>query len=327
MKKILGIGLVATAIMMGCSNDETVEMVGKAAIKFDNAFVDKHTRATDITKDNIENFAVYGFVVDPTGVIFADEKVEKDGTNWKYTNTQYWAAGKSHWFTAIAPAVGGWEFVSVSNDTPPYLGGGKITFTNNAETDLLYAWSGEVTCADPLPLTIDPVAFIFKHLLSRVKFTFENALENSNTTLKISGIKITDAYKEGSINMNAVAPVWEDWSTDLEVTFDGITNAIPGKGGTKSSDHKYLIPATKAYKLNFSVDMYQGEVNVGTYPFSNVDLPMVDMKPGFSYNFKATLNAESFGLKPIVFTVDKVEDWGDWSEKDRGNVPPASVVP
>lgn len=55
MKKLLFIGLAATAMLAGCSNDETVEMAQPAAIGFES-FVDKSTRATesdDITLTNL----------------------------------------------------------------------------------------------------------------------------------------------------------------------------------------------------------------------------------------------------------------------------------
>lgn len=57
MKKLLFIGLAATAMLASCSNDETVEMAQQNAIAFDG-FVNKSTRGidNDITTENIADF-------------------------------------------------------------------------------------------------------------------------------------------------------------------------------------------------------------------------------------------------------------------------------
>ena len=78
MKKYLYIALAAAALT-GCSSDEAIEMVEKKAIAFDNVFVNNATRATDLNKDNMEDFSVYGSVTanNTQGMIFTNTKVYK----------------------------------------------------------------------------------------------------------------------------------------------------------------------------------------------------------------------------------------------------------
>ena len=104
MKKLFMIGLAATAMLASCSNDETVEMAQQKAIGFSNAFVNNGTRSVEdpsFTKDNLQNFAVYGFT--QAGQIFDGTTVS--ASDWTYTPLQYWVAGNTYTFGAIAPAA------------------------------------------------------------------------------------------------------------------------------------------------------------------------------------------------------------------------------
>ena len=60
MKKFLFLGIAATAMFASCTNDEMVEKNPSSAIGFET-FVDKSTRATDVTKVNLTAFEVYGW--------------------------------------------------------------------------------------------------------------------------------------------------------------------------------------------------------------------------------------------------------------------------
>lgn len=104
MKKLFMIGLAATAMLASCSNDETVEMAQSKAIGFSNAFVNNGTRSIvdpSFTTETLEDFAVYGFT--QAGQIFNGTTVSAPG--WTYTPLQYWVAGNTYTFGAIAPAA------------------------------------------------------------------------------------------------------------------------------------------------------------------------------------------------------------------------------
>ena len=78
MKKLF-IAILAVAGLAACSQDMTLETPKGAAIAFDNAFVNNSTRiATDITVDNLQDFGVYGSVVNnqgQQGLIFNNQEV------------------------------------------------------------------------------------------------------------------------------------------------------------------------------------------------------------------------------------------------------------
>jgi surface protein len=117
MKTKLLLGLATAAMLTACSNDELVSVNAdnSNAIGF-STFVNKSTRATDITNSNLGdfNFAVYGYTkasADDAAwePIFLNEKVYGSGTvnngdgSWQYDNLQYWEEGNSYHFHAIAP--------------------------------------------------------------------------------------------------------------------------------------------------------------------------------------------------------------------------------
>ena len=145
MKKLFIIGLAATAMLASCSNDETVEMAQQKAIGFSNAFVNNGTRSVEdpsFTKDNLQNFAVYGFT--QAGQIFDGTTVS--APDWTYTPLQYWVAGNTYTFGAIAPAA---QKDNVSNVALANKKVGmEVAFTNDGTVDLLHAAPAAVICDD-----------------------------------------------------------------------------------------------------------------------------------------------------------------------------------
>ncbi|WP_352423150.1 fimbrillin family protein [Proteiniphilum sp.] len=320
MKKFLFIGLVATAMLVSCNNDETVEFAKGSAIQFDT-FVNKSVRGAtdDITTANISNFSVYGFMENAGGQIFTSEAVTGSSDTWTYANTQYWTAGKKYYFSAIAPTTSAqWTY-----DVNSKVEGGIITFTNGTGTqDLLYAYSGEITTPDPITAAPDKVGFTFSHLLSRVKFNFSNAMDNASTTLTVTEVKITDANGKATCDVSAATKTWTLAADNAAATLEfGPVLATDAKVTTTASsatDHKYMIPQNQAYKLSFKVEMYQGTVLAATYNHVDVVVPAVEMLPGNSYVFNAELNPENINpeeeLYPIEFTVTTVTDWADFTD-------------
>lgn len=319
MKTKLFLGLAAVAIMTSCSNDETIDMVQPNAIGFENAFVNNSTRATDIVNSNFESFALYGFVKDATGVLFENEKVSKGDPTWTYTNIQYWTPGENHWFTGIAPYDDrNWTFAPVEGTATEYNGGGTLTFDNktaDGEEDLIHVFSGAKSIAQGAT-SAAPIQLTFNHLLSRVKFTFKNIDTNNNITFQVTDVKITDAYANGVIDMNVVAPEWETTNKTYSPVFgdaaNGTTVRIP-VNETLSTDHKYLIPATAAtnYTVTFTAVMRTGEVTTATQNFTT-QIPNIEMKKGSSYNLTAELKGSTMGSLEIKFTAS-VGDWEDWT--------------
>ena len=308
MKKFLFLGIAATAMFASCTNDEMVEMNPQSAIGFET-FVDKSTRATDVTKANLTAFEVYGWrTKDATEQIFDVQAVTANNGVCTYSPLQYWVGGYKYDFEAVAPksTVDGVTF----NDS---YRASTITFVSDSETDLIYASaSKDLSSSDYKPVTSDPgaVGLRFGHLLSRVKFTFINgAGATSAAKITVTDVKITNACTEG-----VYTPSTETWSSvtaPLAVSFAStdITN-IEG-GAFEDTEHKYLIPYdVKDYTLSFTVKMKQGYVE-DTFTYSNIKLASSTktLEKGYSYNFKAEFNPG----QPIEFTAE-VTGWNDFSE-------------
>ena len=306
MKKFLFLGIAATAMFASCTNDEMVEMNPQSAIGFET-FVDKSTRATDVTKANLTAFEVYGWrTKDATEQIFDPQAVTANNGVCTYSPLQYWVGGYKYDFEAVAPKSG--EKGVTVNDT---YGASTITFASDSETDLIYASaSKDLSSYDYGTLAAAPgvVDLTFGHLLSRVKFTFINgAGATSAAKITVTDVKITNAGTTGVyIPSNGT---WAAATETGEVTFAS-TNITGIEGGESGeTEHKYLIPYNvKDYSVSFTVTMTQGSVS-DSFNYT-VKLPeTTTLVKGNSYNFKATFNPG----QPIVFTAD-VTPWNDFTD-------------
>lgn len=306
MKKFLFLGIAATAMFASCTNDEMVEMNPQSAIGFET-FVDKSTRATDVTKANLTAFEVYGWrTKDATEQIFDTQAVTANNGVCTYSPLQYWVGGYKYDFEAVAPKSG--EKGVTVNDT---YGASTITFVSDSETDLIYASaSKDLSSYDYGTLAAAPgvVDLTFGHLLSRVKFTFINGADaNSVAKIAVTDVKITNAGTTGVYTPSN--GTWAAATETGEVTFasTNITGIDGGESG--ETEHKYLIPYNvKDYSVSFTVTMTQGSVS-DSFNYT-VKLPeTTTLVKGNSYNFKATFNPG----QPIVFTAD-VTPWNDFTD-------------
>ena len=310
-------GLALTA----CNNDETVEVAKGNAIGF-NSFVNKSTRgaADDVTLKNLGSFELYGWRGED--VLFNKQvvNVTEDGTS-TYSPLKYWEAGKTYNFEAIAPKAGekGVEFAAAKT-------GGTITFTNNATTDLLYVKAEERTMNAEIAAAPSAVELNFGHQLARVKFTFKNTFNaDAAAKLTIKDVKITNAYKKGSITPAATDAKWTVDATDknLEVDFANNTEKAPtalaAGTGSGETDHMYLIPTAEntEYTVTFTVTLDQGGV---TTDYNHTVTFSTEQMRGMSYNYIAEINEKNVNpdpnvqLFPIVFTT-KVTGWADFADQ------------
>lgn len=344
MKKTLL--LVAAAVaLVACSNEETVHQSAPEAIGFDNAFVENSTRSVNdpsLTATTLTDFAVFGFV--EGAPLFDGVKVGKDVTNgeldsdWKYAGTQYWIAGAQYNFNAVAPYTnGGWTKTAATKDAT------TLSFTNDGATDLLYAYAAQ----EGKVSGNTAVAFTFRHVLSKVKFSFENAYNATNATIRVKNVKIVDAYKTGSVVLTG-ATAWsnqakadgfvldfgmatDDQTTDakenVEVAFAyGKTYEsqkelfmIPGAGTTSFNVTNGETTTQKTgYTIKFDVELLVSGTLVKTYnhTINAVFAPVA----GNSYDLKATINAENIdpehAQEPIEFTVNTLPGWGTTNDQN-----------
>jgi hypothetical protein len=346
MKKFLFLGLAAMMAFTSCTKDETLATAQNGAIGFDVA-ADKATRSVDdpsITTETIQDFAVYGFMENATGVLFRDELVSRNGNAWSYTNTQYWVPEKNFYFAALAPSNGrNWELTNEAAGDNAFLGVGTVKFTNEAgKQDLLYWAQGPIVGQDKDNAAV-PV--LFNHLLSKVKFSFVNEFDNEKVTLKVSNIVINELEKVANINL-ATSDWWTNkdaWTLDgtekvdfnfgaASATAETTADAIAQYAEMESYNQLLVFPHSKReYYVTFTIDMYMGGFHAGTYAH-DINVP-VEFEMGKAYDLKATINAGNIidpddpnhkgeTVEPIEFTVE-VKPWDEAGEVEMPGLTPA----
>ena len=327
MKKLFTI-LAVAATLVSCAKEDVVREAAREAIGFDNAFVENSTRSVNDPSFDADNmfsdFAVFGFVegaslFNGTRVAKEDLATDQTKTGWEYKGTVYWIAGAKYNFNAVAPLTNG-DWTKTAADATSTT----LSFTNNGTTDLLYAYA----TADGKAEGNGAVAFTFRHVLSKVKFTFKNDYNATNATIRVKDVKITDAYSTGNVVLTD-ATAWSTQSGKLELAFgnavaDDATSTdapafaynttlesykelllIPGAGPTE-------VEGKKTYTVTFTVDLLVGNTVVKSYGHS-INAAFTP-EAGNSYNLTATINAKNIDpehkQEPIEFTVNTLPGWG-----------------
>ena len=327
MKKLL-VSVLAIAGLVACNNEQTLVQKGNAPMEFAGAYVENATRANvavdpSTTTSSLTAFDVWGFMDKPAGVVFEGEDVTGEKGNFSYANTQYWLPDHQYYFAALAPMnSANWELDTTKASTD---GAGVVSFENKKGTeDLIYAAAHVSTVGMQVGDSMEAVKFQFHHLLSKVKFSFTNGFANENAYIDVKAVKMT-VPAEASINL-----AQEDWwSTNKWENYAGTTTLEFGDACAKTApgvkqetaNERLTIPAeaTQSYDIEFVVALYFGDVKA----FENTLTAKVEgvaLEIGKSYNFKATIDASNISedgkeLQPIVFDVEKVNDWVEAGEQ------------
>lgn len=316
MKKSLYLGALALLTLASCASEETVEAPKGNPIDFGKAFINNSTRGgTEMSKDALQNFYVFGYMKDFSGVIFNGQEVTKTDNTWGYINTQYWTPGMAYAFAAVYPygEGSGVTFTPGTGELPTSGTFGTLTYNNeDGLNDLLYAaqYQSALTSAWPT------VNFTFDHMLSRVMITLTNGLANANTTITVKDVTISGAYTSGTLDLNPANAAWDVTGNSKTATY-AYTMQTADVAQTKStaSDVFFFIPAKANYTVKFTVVQKTGDVTVENTLTSTVE---IDLQRGHSYNLTATLTDETIDptREPIVFDVVDVNGWTE------GTVPP-----
>ena len=219
-----------------------------------------------------------------------------------------------------------------------------VAFTNTdaAQKDLLHAAPAAVAVNSDDYST--PVEMTFKHQLSKVKFSFRNAV-GAGYSVKVTNVKITDAKLSGTLTVAGeqdAANTWGNQDGKLELTFGHVVadktleeSEVPNEAvsiantETKETYNEKLMiptPSTTSYTVTFTTELFQGTTSVGTHAHS-VTIKDVELKLGYCYDFTAELTYENVldpekPLKPIVFTVSEtITDWNKTDEVQGLDVP------
>lgn len=326
MKKTL-FAVLALAAVAACNKAEVVEQNPANAIAFDNVFVDNATKSVadpSYTNTNLfSDFAVFGFVEGAT--LFDGVKVSGSALNskWTYTDTQYWIAGANYNFHAIAPETNKqWKKAEAAAD------GVKLSFTNNGTQDVLYASAAEEGKASGN----ETVKFSFRHILSKVKFSFENGYNATKATIRVRDINITNAYVTGKVALNTNT-VWSEQVDKLTLAFGNAAIAAVDAeeafayGTTvESYNELLLIPGAinGGYEVKFDVDLLVSGTVVKTY--KHTALVNFAPAPGTCYDIKAVINATNIdpehAQEPIEFTVKTINGWENPADGDDDGTEP-----
>ena len=163
-------------------------------------------------------------------------------------------------------------------------------------------------------------------MLSKVKFSFENAYNATNATIRVKDITITNPHKTADVvltngtvwsNQTATDLVLEfGMATDDEATTDVKENAEVDYAFGKvyeSQNERFLIPSATdyEYEVTFNVELLVSGSVVKTYAHAVT----AEFAPaaGNSYDIKAVINAENIDpsneQEPIEFTVSTLSGW------------------
>ena len=336
MKKIL-FAAAALVAMASCATEDIVSSAAPEAIGFDSAFVDNSTRSNydpSYTNTNLfTDFAAFAHVNE--AVLFNDKVVTGSGINgaWTYQGTQYWVNGAKYNFAAIAPrTVNGvcyWSNAVTSVNSGKSAITTEFDFSSNSTTDLLYA---EVENITGKPSGNAKIGFSFRHLLSKVKFSFKNDYSNGAFSIKVYDVQIENAYLNGHVKVTDSATEWtaSTDSTNLGAIAVGKVNksgdavdvaSAFGYGTTlESHNERFLIPGAVpgGYNVTFKVDLMVDTTLITTYEHSAI----VDFAPapGMAYDIYAVINHSnidpSTSQEPIEFTVTKIENWDQYTNVD-----------
>ena len=310
--------MFAVAALAACTSEQTIVAPQNEAIGFDT-FVDNSTRAEDITTNNIANFGVYGTVTKGGNSALIFKNTEVTGTKdsgYTYSPAQYWIAAAEYDFLAFAPyAERQWTYTPTNAQVAKT---GTFSFNNEtaaADQDVVYAYQTKTTENELNASNTQAVSFTFKHILSKVAFSFTNTFTDGNTSLSVYNVKINNTAKTGTMAIaNGVDAAWVG-DGDLIVPFGDQTTAakVLANGAELKLAHHYVIPAERMYNITFSVDLYQAGVYLATY---NHEInSAIDFAKNGNYVLSVKLAPESIDPKnelyPIEFTVNEVEDWRD----------------
>lgn len=302
MKKVILYG--AAALMLtatACSNDETVEVPQGAAIGF-KTMIDKNAgrAATELKTANLTNFAVYGWA--GSQLTFDNVAVSLNGGAWSYSPIQYWEDA-NYSFVAIASDKN--DACTATFDPAATAGQGTVTFANSGSEDLVYAVANRDFATTQNSAVVD---LVFKHALSRVRFTFVNGV-GENYTIAISDLSITNAATNGTLAIPAAT--WTSGDNVAPIVYTIANTAVANSANVKS-DYQYIIPGAAEQNVTFKVALTHPSGTVETFTHNVKIQPAAVFANGSSYNFTATLDGSNVNpdkeLKPILFDAT-VEDW------------------
>lgn len=331
---------LACVAAVGCTSSDIVDDVKESEatrIGFDT-HMSKNSRA--LANDNFSRFYVYGTYTVPTSSqpvqVFHGDAVNKSDGGWTYANERYWNPQGTYDFYAYSC-----ENTSVSTGTTGNANLNGTVFNivdytvnqSHCTHDLVFARSLNQKRPQSQPgVTPDPVAFEFKHVLTRLKFTFASQIPGDNYTVKISNVRISNFRDHGTFSGSGdnYPGSWTSVAEDRLVenptipltlaTTDGIIqkpNSADPSNPTRTNletDAVFMIPFAYQYanvRLIFDFDILAPDSNgelKGVMGNTITATWQPNWGMGQSINNRITLSGSATGMDPIRFTGSIVPD-------------------
>lgn len=319
MKKVI-FALAAVVALAACSKEQTVVADRGDAIGFDS-FIENATRAAADDFTSVSSFQVWG---DVTGNVAGDAdyiflyngasvtKGDKAyGAAWTCDQTEYWLPSATYNFMAIAGA----KTVTPASGTFPTT----INYTANGTTDLLLSEYVTVTTdnkSNPTGVNTNKcVAFTFKHLLSKVYFSFVNNSTSDKYKFEISNITISGAKVSGEYSITDKK--WTSVSDNAVTTpfsFGSVASTIAQGATAPSANACLFIPGEQTLNISFKQKTYSGDKLMGE---ETITAPLsTSFDANGCYIIKVSLSA---GM-PISFTVEQ-DGLNGWDSKTDISIP------
>lgn len=315
MKRIYLFAAVTAIALAACTKTETTGVSEGNLIKFDNAFVGNVTKV-DVSGTKLSAFWVYGQYENSGNyvTVFNNTKVSggtADGSSiWTPEETAYWINGKNYVFAAYSDGN------NILNSGVLFTPAEKKLSISNytvGDNDLVAATA---TADNVTASTQTSVSLSFKHLLSKVRFTFTTSMADSYT-MAVEGLTFSAVKTSCSVDFtdNQVG----DWSGDTgDYSYDSISDFA---SETDAFVEEYVIPQNnETLKASFTVIVSDESGEIARKPFNDISLAYSGSEsgttqntwtPGFSYNYTAEINLDNIidDAKPITFTVTSVPDF------------------
>ena len=293
MKKLF-ISMLAVAAVTACAKDEAIS-IDRQAIGFGNPFVENAVRA-DYSGNLINSFKVYGTVTGNgnTVALYNGAIVTRGDATYGSpftctTQTEYWVPSCTYAFQAVVDGA-------IADDKIAYTVGQDSD--NDGISDLLYATATATTNATATPsgdIANDCVVFTFEHLLSKIGFSFENALgEDSLYGYTITSVSFTGYDSTGTYT---IGTGWDSTVTESDTEL---------KFGTGNVTHQ-IIPGEQTLNVTVAYDILYKSNRISA---TSVEKDLTyEFEQNTNYNIKVTIPAPGGEIKFSVAATDGIGAW------------------
>lgn len=326
MKKSLIIFAAAALAMTACTTTKDIDYgVAQASkqVSF-TSHVNKNTRA--LTNDNFSQFNVFGSYTTSTSTtpvqVFNSVAVTKSGTDWTYSEApRYWIKDAAYTFYAYSKengTTGTSRFQGAELTLEDYI----VDATADNQKDLVFASAKNIVGKES---GNEKVAFDFKHILSKIRFTFTSNFP-AGYKVAVDQVEVRNFRDKGTFTASTAEWSAQSRTNTAELADQMIKISVPFAA---ADVNKELAPQEEVvtqdvYMLPFAYT----QPNVRLYfrlTITNANNEIVSQKvnygafkptwlKGTAYNYKVTLTGAEAGLEKIEFTTSEGMNLGDWAE-------------